>query len=288
MSNYFINFPSVKYGKHSVKDITRRAKVIEKLTSNPYAFLPYTIEEGQTPEDIAHYYYQDIGLSWLVLLANNIVDWQSEWPLTDDLLRKQIEDKYVYECAICTINRTNVALFNPIFDKIAEIMVHIALNTDATVVDVLADGDVSYTTIYEYLYNNVNAGFTIDPESTDSYQVQAVAYIKNNLPDHLAEVIVRIPDKDDLKLEFDVVAWTQDATITRNIVEYRNESNEGEFAEVAISRQSYAAQESVQGWYPIRIYDWEFEQNENKRHIKLVNEAFAVQVKSELASILND
>ena len=294
MSNYFINFPSVKYGKHTAKDITRKAKVIEKLKSNPYSFLPYTIEEGLSPEDVAHYYYDDVSLSWLVLLANNIVDWQSEWPLTEQRLNQYIEDKYVYECAVCTINRVDVDFIDPIFNNVAEIMVAIALNVGTDGIAVLDPTDDSYdsryVTIKDDLLANANYGLQLDTDSEDSYQVQAFNYLKANLPDRIAEEIVRIPPKDELKQAFDVVSWTQskDPSITRNIVEYRNENNEGEFEEVAISRLTYQALETVEGWRDIRIYDWEFEQNENKRQIKLVNEAFVEQVKTDLARVINE
>ena len=74
MSKYFQHFPYILYNDEVVTDITRRSSVLKKLKGNPYLFLPYTIKEGDTIETIADDYYGDPGLSWLIVMANNIID----------------------------------------------------------------------------------------------------------------------------------------------------------------------------------------------------------------------
>lgn len=94
MSNYFSKMPNISYSGIQVKDITRRSAFISSVLSNPYAYLPYTVKEGEKPEDIAYYYYGSVDYTWLVLLANNIVDSYYDWPLDDKDFNEYIIKKY--------------------------------------------------------------------------------------------------------------------------------------------------------------------------------------------------
>jgi hypothetical protein len=94
MSNYFSKMPNISYSGIQVKDITRRSAFISSVLANPYAYLPYTVKEGEKPEDIAYYYYGSVDYTWLVLLANNIVDSYYDWPLDDRDFNEYIIKKY--------------------------------------------------------------------------------------------------------------------------------------------------------------------------------------------------
>jgi hypothetical protein len=93
--SYFSKFPLIKRNKEDVVDITRRAKLSNSIASTQY--LPYTIKEGMRPEDVAHLYYDDAELAWLVLLANNIIDPYTQWPKSqtnlDAFIMKEYETK---------------------------------------------------------------------------------------------------------------------------------------------------------------------------------------------------
>lgn len=94
MSRYFQYFPQVTHTSEKLTDITKRAKFYEKIQSDPYVFLPYTIEEGLRADQVAYYYYGDANLVWLVYLANNIIDPYYDWPLTSEELYDMIAKKY--------------------------------------------------------------------------------------------------------------------------------------------------------------------------------------------------
>jgi hypothetical protein len=94
MSRYFSRFPFIEYEGKNVRNITRRSKVIEDLRKDPYVFLPYTIKEGERPEDIAYYYYGTVDDTWLILLANNIFDPYTEWAMNDDDFDQYFINKY--------------------------------------------------------------------------------------------------------------------------------------------------------------------------------------------------
>lgn len=94
MSEYFSKYPIISYNGVSVRDITRRTNFIKSLLSNPYVFLPYTVKEGEKPEDIAYHYYGSVEATWIVLLCNNIIDPYYDWPLTQQQFDAYIIDKY--------------------------------------------------------------------------------------------------------------------------------------------------------------------------------------------------
>jgi hypothetical protein len=94
MSGYFNSFPAVQYNGTYATDLTLRAKFIEASRKINLTFYPYTIKEGERPDQIAYYYYDDPSFSWLVFLSNDIIDPYFEWPMSNDIFGKHIKSKY--------------------------------------------------------------------------------------------------------------------------------------------------------------------------------------------------
>lgn len=94
MSNYFESFPTLTYQDKPVKNITMRVDILDDLRDDPYAFLPYTVMDGESPEEIANLYYGDARLSWLVFLSNDIVDPNGQWPMSFRDFEETLAKKY--------------------------------------------------------------------------------------------------------------------------------------------------------------------------------------------------
>ena len=94
MAKYFENFPIITYEGKQVRDITRRNQFVRNVSTNPLLYLPYTIGEGERAEDIANFYYGSVDYSWLVYMANNIMDPYHEWPLSEAEFKDFLIDKY--------------------------------------------------------------------------------------------------------------------------------------------------------------------------------------------------
>ena len=75
-------------------NIFRRIKIRDSLQGALLGFIQYEITEGQRPDQIAYEYYNDPGLDWIVLLVNNIINVNEDWPLTRDDLREYVSNKY--------------------------------------------------------------------------------------------------------------------------------------------------------------------------------------------------
>ena len=74
MERYFDKFARVAYGDYIALDITRRARVRDKIVSDPYAFYDYVIPEGKRADQVAMELYGDAHLAWVLYLCNRVVD----------------------------------------------------------------------------------------------------------------------------------------------------------------------------------------------------------------------
>lgn len=188
MSRYFRYFPRITYDSQVATNITKRVRVQERLLSDPYLFLPYTIKNDESPEEVAYFYYGDASMSWIILMANDILDPYEQWPMSQDKFYKYLIAKYAAQAG------------------------------------------------------------------TSGYPV---------------------------------VAWTQNETITDNVVYYEDAAG------TQISPSTYALSQTLDpefvagNWTPVRVYEYEDLANEAKRNIRVVDKRYVPQIESELRNIMN-
>lgn len=308
MPEYFRHFPQVKHSGRDVTDITKRIAFFDRVAKDPRVFLPYTVEEGMKAEDVAYYYYDDPGYVWLVYLANNIIDPYSDWPLDQNDLERYIEEKYVYSCAECAIATTSV------FDEVkATFLILLDAHNKKFKQDEIAIYSSNYAEAWSYITLNLTSEYiqsvlfdyytALDSnnvsysakEITDAsviYDAINVTDIFGDMPEQLRRIIVRIPNKDVLKKEFNVLNWSRAATSNvKNIVHYVNKED----PDFKISTETYTINTSENkldqdffagDWNPVRVYDYEFQANEDKRHIFLVDRNFKSLTTNELKSLM--
>ena len=94
MSNsYFRNIPNFDYvtrgeknqsdGDYiTVKNFFKKGKLREDIFQNTTFFTKYDIKGDDRPDNVAQEVYNDPNLDWVVLLSNNIIDIQNEWPMS--------------------------------------------------------------------------------------------------------------------------------------------------------------------------------------------------------------
>ena len=105
MSNYFrrlpnLDYPSLLKDRESntdfiqTKNLFRRAKIREDLFANFMQFDKYEIIGDERPDNVAEKVYGNGNLDWVVLMSNNIIDINNEWPLTQSQLNLFLDNKY--------------------------------------------------------------------------------------------------------------------------------------------------------------------------------------------------
>ena len=105
MSNYFrrlpnLDYPSLLKNRESntdfiqTKNLFRRTKIREDLFANFMQFDKYEIVGDERPDNVSEKVYGRDDLDWVVLLSNNIIDINNEWPLSQLQLNRFLSDKY--------------------------------------------------------------------------------------------------------------------------------------------------------------------------------------------------
>ena len=105
MASYFRNIPNFEYvnrlpDSHSsseyieVKNLFRRGKIKDDIFKDVTYFTKYNIKGDDRPDNVAFDVYQDSTLDWVILLSNNIVNVQNEWPLDQESFENYLLNKY--------------------------------------------------------------------------------------------------------------------------------------------------------------------------------------------------
>lgn len=105
MPSYFRQIPNFEYISRTqdeqnisdyvtVKNLFKRGKLREDIFQNISFFEKYSIIGDERPDQVAYKFYKDETLDWIILLSNNILNLQSEWPLSQVTFEKVMLEKY--------------------------------------------------------------------------------------------------------------------------------------------------------------------------------------------------
>ena len=105
MPSYFRQVPDFQYVNRTpdsqsisdyttVKNLFKRGKIREDIIDNLQFFTKYKIVGNERPDNVAYKSYGDETLDWVILLSNNILNVQTEWPLTQSGFDTYLMDKY--------------------------------------------------------------------------------------------------------------------------------------------------------------------------------------------------
>jgi len=115
MAKYFNYFPVTPYvsnnqtsGVDTATNIIARFSFEKKLKENESSFYKYTIKDSDTPEIIAKKYYEHSERHWIVLLFNDIIDPQYDWPLQYSQFIDYVDAKYTANGAANTTVQTGL------------------------------------------------------------------------------------------------------------------------------------------------------------------------------------
>lgn len=93
--NYVSRLPDSKIGDYvRVKNLFKKGKIREDIFQNVAFFEKYKIVGDDRPDNVAFEIYDDSSLDWVILLSNNILNIQSEWPLPQTDFDRFVLDKY--------------------------------------------------------------------------------------------------------------------------------------------------------------------------------------------------
>lgn len=300
MSNFFDKFPKVPYNisgerlgnYQAVTNIMFRFGFLRDVINNTSAYESYTIQEGDTPEILAHKYYGSPETYWLILYANDIYDPQYDWPLDRRSFDNYIEGKYGstanahaqihhYEKIVGRQVENTEEFF---FDKyeVDYTPVTITIVDVATYTGALDAGDIVYQSA-DLTYEN--ASFTGEivnfsgsnnvmflANTVGNYLVDLPTYnytkagspASNVAPLGFTSTDIIYPDPDvphDFYVNLPATPLSTDYTL------------DGKTITEVIGRRA------------VSCYDYENERNESKRNIKLIHKQYLGPIMTEFGKI---
>ena len=104
MSNYFSRLPDFEYVSRlpdakisdyiRVKNLFKKGTLREDIFQELAFFTKYNIKGNDRPDNVAFEVYGNSNFDWLVLASNNIINVQTEWPLSQRDFDRFMLEKY--------------------------------------------------------------------------------------------------------------------------------------------------------------------------------------------------
>lgn len=99
---YFKKFPKIYYTLRErnvdvfkvLSDITANVRIKKATLSNITLWQYYDMKDGETPEMVAHKFYGNAELHWVIMMVNDRYDVYNDFPLTSTNLDSLITEKY--------------------------------------------------------------------------------------------------------------------------------------------------------------------------------------------------
>ncbi len=169
MSNYFKKVPDFEYVSRlpdakisdyiTVKNIFKKNELRPDIFNDATVFTEYQIKGDDRPDNVSFEIYRDPTLDWLILLSNNILNIQTEWPLLQNDFDRFLLDKYgTYE----KLNEVHHYETKEIKDSAGVVMVPQGLH-------VAVDYSITY-------WDNTIRGYVVEtdaPEPVTNYQYES-------------------------------------------------------------------------------------------------------------------
>ena len=98
--SFFSNFPTIEVDvldngtKTTFLEVTRKVRFKDLVKKYNVTFDYYDVQSGQTPEFLAKAFYNDEKLHWVLLLANDVMDYYHDWPLTNATFDRNLQELY--------------------------------------------------------------------------------------------------------------------------------------------------------------------------------------------------
>jgi hypothetical protein len=272
--NYFNKIPTINYNGYTVKNLLARAKISDKTKANKLAFYPYTMKETERADILSNDYYDSPGYTWLIWLANDIVDPYYDMPMDENDFYRFIETKYgSYQTAARKVKYYRMKYDNEERLTIAE-------------------------------FNGLNSSLKkyYDPVVDNNYGVQRY---KRKQDDHIAQTnkvvqltftaeITPFTVGEEIRVNSDNYAFVtfSNATVTTchhvtgafsegNTVTGQESNVSATVSTATILSETLASTDAAY-WEPVTFLDYEQELNEMKKEIQLLDVRYRGQAELEL------
>jgi hypothetical protein len=107
MPQYFFKYPKRLVNGILLTDLIARVKIADKYIDEDSLYYQYEFKDSDTAESIAHKYYKNPELHWIILITNQIFDANFDFPMSYDVFKNYILDKYKDAKAVSSLKIEN-------------------------------------------------------------------------------------------------------------------------------------------------------------------------------------
>lgn len=280
---YFQRFPRISYSNSQVIDITKRVKLLDTISNNPYVFYSYDIGDSERADSFSSRYYDDAYMSWLLYLSNNILDPYYEWYLTEKELNEFITSKY----GSLENAKLKVKYYRNNWENQEEISVsaHNSLTSDQK-------------SFWEPVYRNNNI-FRYKRKELDivsstnrivSYTVSNTDFVYDELCDIVFDTGItaraQVVQSSDNTVFVQHITGDYNDTVTANSYIYGRESGVNT-AFTAVSVSSNNISSSTESYFSaVTYYDYEYEKNEYNRTIRVIDSEYKYDIAENFKALM--
>jgi hypothetical protein len=277
--NYFNKIPTIIYDGQVAKNLLARAKLSDKTMKSKGTFYPYTMDDTDRADTISQHYYEKPGYTWLIWMANNIIDPYYSLALTEDDFNNHIISKYgsqakamrkiaFYRTKFNSETRISVSQYSALTPRFMKYYEPV-LDAYGSIIEYRrkVDKDITNTNkIITLTLSNVTSRLTVGEE----VQVDGTNYAFVTLVDgstiSCQHVNGTFASGDSITAkESGITATVVSAT---TIIET-----------IAFTDAAY--------WEAISYYDYERELNEDKKEVNLLDVRYKSQAESELKRLMS-
>lgn len=285
MSKYFQLFPKIPYDIQGRRyknlqlatNIFFRIRVIREVLGNITSYYDYIIPDGDTPEILADKIYGDAEAHWIILLANDIIDPQFDWPLNTRDFTKHIIDKYgSVETAKTTYHHYEKVIRRE--DDLGSTIVEFryVINSNN-----LTQGSITLSDVQGTFYSGNSVAltgntFTANVQSwnsdnnelvfADELRTPNVHLLYSTLYGETGNGVISAINSPSVPFDYYYGLAETQAVSTHNL-------SDGKTITETIYRDR------------ISNYDWELDQNEKKRSIKIIKKEYYPQIIQEFTKM---
>lgn len=270
---YFEKFPKIKYNGYSALNLMASAKLVNRFTTNPFVYYPYELNNNPSPDVLSHQYYDDPYYTWLIYMANQVIDPYYDWYVSNYYFLKNIEAKYgsvEYSQKKIKFYRTNwyaddrqipPSVFENSFPAAEMKYWEKKYNEDVGVL------------LYYYrkpmdIMTNTNKVIQLETSDASLFASgDLVDVVRNSQNVGTAEVVVA----DSVSLTIKNIYLTSGDILPDDII--RHDSNSAISATVVTTTlvSTNIPDAEMTYWEPVTYFDYEDEINNSKKTIKLID-----------------
>jgi hypothetical protein len=280
--NFFNKIPTITYEGKMARNIMARAKLSDSTKNSNQLFFPYTNSGEVRADTLSHQYYKKAGYSWLIWFANEVID-----PYYDMALSAYDFDQFI----INKYGSIEVAQ-----RKIA----HYKLNWESSDADItieafngLQTGTKKYwEPVLDYNLNVKGYTRKQDNQTLNTNRVGSINFSNASGKFILGE---EIQQQGDATI-YAFCTYADESTLTLQHMQrsFKAESTiigkeSGAQATITAVNNflaTTAAYTNSTYWSPVTYYDYEYELNENKKQIILMDAMQAGRAEQELLRVM--